>query len=48
MAKHRAYLLRRPDLLTLVPGLHGKALACWCAPERCPAEVLAELAEALS
>jgi hypothetical protein len=48
MAKYRAYLLERPDLLALLPGLRGKALACWCAPERCHAEVLAELAEELS
>ncbi|MER6289893.1 DUF4326 domain-containing protein [Streptomyces sviceus] len=38
----------RPDLLALLPGLRGKALACWCAPEPCHAEVLAELAEELS
>ncbi|MEV3912799.1 DUF4326 domain-containing protein [Streptomyces canus] len=48
MAKYRVYLLRRPDLLALVPGLRGRALACWCAPEPCHADVLAELAEDLS
>nr|WP_241267136.1 DUF4326 domain-containing protein [Streptomyces scabichelini] len=46
MAKYRAYLLERPDLLALVPELHGKTLACWCAPELCHADVLAELADA--
>ncbi|KAB1145377.1 DUF4326 domain-containing protein [Streptomyces luteolifulvus] len=46
MAKYRAYLLERPDLLALVPALRGKTLACWCAPELCHAEVLAELADA--
>ncbi|MCT9143074.1 DUF4326 domain-containing protein [Streptomyces violarus] len=48
MAKYRAYLLERPDLLALVPELRGKALACWCAPQPCHAEVLADLAERLS
>ncbi|MEU0408509.1 DUF4326 domain-containing protein [Streptomyces griseorubiginosus] len=48
MAKYRAYLLERPDLLALLPGLRGRALACWCAPEPCHADVLAELADQLS
>ena len=48
MARYRAYLLERPELLALVPALRGRALACWCAPELCHAEVLAELAETLS
>ncbi|MFF8972657.1 DUF4326 domain-containing protein [Streptomyces sp. NPDC014995] len=46
MARYRARLLERPELLELVPGLRGKTLACWCAPELCHADVLAELAEA--
>jgi hypothetical protein len=45
MAKYRAYLLERPDLLDLVPALRGRTLACWCAPLVCHAEVLAELAD---
>ncbi|MEV2211876.1 DUF4326 domain-containing protein [Streptomyces sp. NPDC050997] len=48
MAAYRAYLLERPELLDLVPGLRGRTLACWCAPELCHAEVLAALAETLS
>ncbi|MFJ9899273.1 DUF4326 domain-containing protein [Streptomyces sp. NPDC091280] len=46
MAKYRAYLLARPDLLALVPELRGRTLACWCAPLLCHAEVLADLADA--
>jgi hypothetical protein len=38
MSKYRDYLLGRPDLLALLPG-------CWCVPEPCHAEVLAELAD---
>lgn len=45
MAKYRAYLLERPDLLALVPELRGRTLACWCAPLLCHAEVLAVLAD---
>ncbi|MDV9172051.1 DUF4326 domain-containing protein [Streptomyces sp. W16] len=45
MAKYRAYLLARSDLLALVPELQGRTLACWCAPLLCHAEVLAELAD---
>jgi hypothetical protein len=48
MAKYRAYLLARPDLLALVPALRGRTLACWCAPKLCHAGVLAELADTLS
>jgi uncharacterized protein DUF4326 len=45
LAKYRAYLLGRPDLLALLPALRGRRLGCWCAPERCHAEVIAELAD---
>jgi Domain of unknown function (DUF4326) len=44
VAKYRAYLLGRPDLLALLPELRGHRLGCWCAPRPCHAEVLAELA----
>ncbi len=45
IAKYRAYLLERPDLLADVGSLHGQRLGCWCAPEACHGDVLAELAE---
>ncbi|MBQ0905497.1 DUF4326 domain-containing protein [Micromonospora sp. U21] len=45
--KYRAYLLGRPDLLALRAGLRGRRLGCWCVPERCHAEVIAELADSL-
>jgi hypothetical protein len=28
-----------------VPELRGRTLACWCAPELCHGDVLAELAD---
>ncbi|MEU1840428.1 DUF4326 domain-containing protein [Micromonospora chersina] len=45
--KYRAYLLGRPDLLALLADLRGRRLGCWCVPERCHAEVIAELADML-
>jgi hypothetical protein len=41
--EYRVWLHGRPDLLARVPAeLAGRALGCWCAPERCHADVLAE------
>ncbi|MER6590740.1 DUF4326 domain-containing protein [Micromonospora purpureochromogenes] len=36
---------RHSELLALLPDLRGRRLGCWCAPERCHAEVIAELAD---
>ena len=44
IAKYRAYLQTRPDLLAHLAELRGKRLACWCAPEPCHGDVRAELA----
>jgi len=46
VAKYRAYLLARADLLALLPGLAGRRLGCWCVPLPCHASVIAELADA--
>ncbi|MET8878265.1 DUF4326 domain-containing protein [Nocardia sp. NPDC004604] len=45
LAKYRAHLLGRPDLLALLPALRGRRLGCWCLPQPCHAEVIAELAD---
>jgi hypothetical protein len=45
--KYRAYLIR-PDLLAQLPSVPGRRLGCWCVPQRCHAEVIAELADSLS
>ncbi|MFJ5533270.1 DUF4326 domain-containing protein [Streptomyces sp. NPDC093261] len=45
MAKYREYLMARPDLLAQVPELRGRTLACWCAPELCHGDILAEVAD---
>ena len=44
--RYRSYLQTRPDLLALVRQLHGRRLGCWCVPDPCHAEVIAELADA--
>lgn len=45
LEKYRAYLLARPDLLALLPDLRGHRLGCWCVPQPCHAQVIAELAD---
>lgn len=44
IAKYRAYLLGSPVLMAALPELRGKVLGCWCAPQACHGDVLAELA----
>jgi hypothetical protein len=44
IAKYRAWITRQPALLAALGELRGKHLVCWCAPERCHAEVLIDLA----
>lgn len=47
IAKYRADLAadpaRRDRLIEALAARHPTALACWCAPEACHADVLAEL-----
>ena len=47
--QYRAYALERirkdPVFTAAVLALRGKTLGCWCAPERCHGQVLAELCE---
>lgn len=39
------YLPHKPSLLSKLDTLRGKALGCWCAPERCHGDVLKARAE---
>jgi hypothetical protein len=43
IAKYRAYVLSRPDLLEALADINYQRLGCWCAPLRCHGDVLAEL-----
>lgn len=42
--KYAQYICETPRLLADIHELRGKRLACWCAPQRCHADVLAALA----
>jgi hypothetical protein len=42
---NKHYLPFKPSLLSKVKSLKGKALGCWCAPERCHCDKLKELAD---
>jgi hypothetical protein len=44
MAYRDHYLPYKPSLRSRIGDLRGKLLACWCAPEPCHGDVLAELA----
>ena len=35
-----AWIAQQPALLAALGELRGKHLVCWCAPERCHAELL--------
>lgn len=43
IAKYRAWIATQPHLLAALPELRGKRLACFCAPQACHGDVLAEL-----
>ncbi len=43
--RFREWFLSQPELVAAARReLRGKVLGCWCAPARCHAEVLAEIA----
>ena len=43
--RHRAWFLAQPELVARAKAeLRGKMLGCWCAPAKCHADVLAEVA----
>ena len=44
ITKFEAWLLDQPLLVSALPELRGKVLACWCAPQPCHADVLSRLA----
>ena len=45
--KYRDWVMRQPDLLSRAKTeLRGQRIACWCKPEACHGDVLAEIADA--
>ena len=47
IAKYKAYILAKPELLARLPELKGKRLGCWCYPKHCHGDVLVELIDKL-
>lgn len=43
--QYKQWLLKQPQLLSMIPTLRGKRLGCYCAPLPCHGDVLAELAD---
>ena len=48
ITKYREWILTQADLLNDLDELQGKTLACWCHPQACHGDVLAELCESRS
>jgi len=43
---YKEYIMKETELLKLIPiELKGKTLGCWCKPEACHGDLLAELAD---
>lgn len=46
IAKYRQWILANPELIAKLPSeLKGRMLGCWCRPNSCHGDVLAELAD---
>jgi hypothetical protein len=41
------WVVEQPALMAALPGLRGKTLVCWCAPQACHGHVLQILCEDL-
>lgn len=41
---YKDWIKTQPELLSCLNELKGKDLICWCAPKRCHADILLELA----
>lgn len=42
---YRDYLTTNKKLMALLPTIYGRVIGCWCAPEPCHGDIIAELAE---
>jgi DNA polymerase-3 subunit epsilon len=43
--RYRVWIQTQPQLMARLPELRGKILGCWCYPDICHGDVLAELAD---
>lgn len=46
IAKYKQWIVKQPHLMDALHELRGKRLGCWCSPQKCHGDVLAELADA--
>lgn len=44
---YRDWIKAQPELLAALPELKGKRLGCFCKPQSCHGDILAEMADAL-
>ena len=47
VAAYRAWVVQQPALMASLAELRGQTLGCWCKPQSCHGDVLAELDDAL-
>lgn len=47
ISKYRAWILKSPELLRCLHEIRDKRIGCWCSPQPCHGDVLAELADGL-
>lgn len=45
IAKYRRWLMKNSELLAALPELRGKRLGCYCKPQACHGDILADLAD---
>ncbi|KKM73004.1 hypothetical protein LCGC14_1414830 [marine sediment metagenome] len=43
--KYREWIQTQPQLMDSLHELKGKVLGCWCKPQACHGDILAEMAE---
>ena len=43
--QYRKWIQTQPELMAALPELKGKVLGCWCKPNACHGDILAELAD---
>ena len=41
--KYRSWIMKQEHLLTELSELEGRRLGCWCSPQACHGDVLADL-----
>jgi hypothetical protein len=45
ISDYRAWIVEQPELMASLGGFRGLRLGCWCAPQPCRGDVLAQLVE---